>query len=946
MKDYNEDFRFLNKSMLENNLIIFVGAGASMGSNFPSWNKVIEDLAGRLNIDVKNYTDNTIIPQLYYNARGKKDYNETVHELFDKPDAKPNAIHERIISLNPKYVITTNYDTLIEQAFNESGTFLDVIEKDSDLPYAHSDNMIIKMHGGFKYNNFVLKEDDYLNYSNNFKLIENYIKALFARYTVLFVGYSFNDPDTKHIFSWIRSILEEDQQRAYLINITDDYDEQVCNYYSNLGINIIFAKSFPDISDNYTERTTFILDKILKPEYNTLAQLNQIFKEYDRFNYISDKYIQRAFSRFFSCIPMDDDALMIYCSSEERYQCIIQYFENSDPEELEKTRKEYPYIKKALEKSPVKEIKFKRSYLKSGDRVKSIDNKCNSFSMPEFDEFDYSKIKYVLIPSLDDNEDGYFHKAYCYFTLCEYEQCYDLLKRASKYYLSTQQILPYLISENNRIAVGKIFGSQYSTAPAKRKIISEELDRIQNIGIYAKYNHNKCENTLISDLLNFEVIYDNLYQVIEKSKKVDEESCSHYNFYCGTPAVNKIQNIASDFYRHINYNFLLLNAYREVNTLYYTFIDRVFFSVSSKETIQDKADNTYPVTIDKLTEFEIMIILKYLSFKELRTFLSKYSIDRIAVEESVFGYIEKVIKNLLNALDANINKKLLIQVFNKLFVLLAHIELPNSMHDIILKQLNKLLSNFILDIEYPCLGSIVYKQYDMNKQFFSIDDIEQLIKTVCDCYIKSDDALMRTYYSLILKNLIGIYKEINSSATINIDGQKMQLYLLSLPLDRLIKLHSVVDYNYKKLIAEKIKAELEIKKEILIYHNAVLYDVIDPNIDYENWLYEIISKDADKSSHKNSSYCLNLYLANKLIEKDRFVELIKRDKTNAALIDPENYDFDADFEPQMLLNLTPLSLEILKNNSMSYKKIHDKLHEILEKDYDKDVAKLYIKWFS
>lgn len=48
----------------------------------------------------------------------------------------------------------------------------------------------------------------------------------------------------------------------------------------------------------------------------------------------------------------------------------------------------------------------------------------------------------------------------------------------------------------------------------------------------------------------------------------------------------------------------------------------------------------------------------------------------------------------------------------------------------------------------------------------------------------------------------------------------------------------------------------------------------------------------------------------------------------------------------MLLNLTPLSLEILKNNSMSYKKIHDKLHEILEKDYDKDVAKFYIKWFS
>ena len=36
---YSEDFRLLNKCMLENNLVVFVGAGLSMGSGYPSWNK-------------------------------------------------------------------------------------------------------------------------------------------------------------------------------------------------------------------------------------------------------------------------------------------------------------------------------------------------------------------------------------------------------------------------------------------------------------------------------------------------------------------------------------------------------------------------------------------------------------------------------------------------------------------------------------------------------------------------------------------------------------------------------------------------------------------------------------------------------------------------------------------------------------------------------------------
>lgn len=82
--------------------------------------------------------------------------------------------------------------------------FYDVVAKDTDLPYTPNNKMIIKMHGDFKNRNIVFKEDDYLSYSNNFKLIENYIKSLFSTNVVLFVGYSLGDTNVQLIFQWIK----------------------------------------------------------------------------------------------------------------------------------------------------------------------------------------------------------------------------------------------------------------------------------------------------------------------------------------------------------------------------------------------------------------------------------------------------------------------------------------------------------------------------------------------------------------------------------------------------------------------------------------------------------------------------------------------------------------------------------------------------------------------
>ncbi|HEC9415265.1 TPA: SIR2 family protein, partial [Salmonella enterica subsp. enterica serovar Poona] len=59
--------------------------------------------------------------------------------------------------------------------------------------------------GDFKNHNIVFKEDDYLNYSYKFPLIENYVKSIISTHTVLFLGYSYNDIDLKQIIKWTQN---------------------------------------------------------------------------------------------------------------------------------------------------------------------------------------------------------------------------------------------------------------------------------------------------------------------------------------------------------------------------------------------------------------------------------------------------------------------------------------------------------------------------------------------------------------------------------------------------------------------------------------------------------------------------------------------------------------------------------------------------------------------
>ena len=238
----------IQQAIENNKLVIFVGAGVSRNSGIPSWNELVTSMASELNFPCPNnisVSDYLKIPQLYFNEFGQHKYTRKVNEILNL-DVVPNQIHNLIFSLNPQHIVTTNYDNLLEkEAEIRHIKNYAKVATNKDLADARSNKFIIKMHGEFG-KPFVLKESDYDSYSTNFKLIENYVKGIFSAYTVLFIGFSGDDPNIRKLRQWVKDILHEDARVAYLID-TSDYSKSSAEsirvdfaYFKSQGIYKIY----------------------------------------------------------------------------------------------------------------------------------------------------------------------------------------------------------------------------------------------------------------------------------------------------------------------------------------------------------------------------------------------------------------------------------------------------------------------------------------------------------------------------------------------------------------------------------------------------------------------------------------------------------------------------------------------------------------------------------
>lgn len=208
------------KALDEGVAAAFVGAGLSAPAGFVDWKELLREIATELDLNVDEETDLIALAQYHHNhARGRGRLNQKLIEEFTK-DASPTENHHLLANLPLASVWTTNYDHLIEDAFT-------AIQKRVDKKVAHADLattkpkrdvVVYKMHGDIdRPDEAVLTKADFERFDEQRHLFSVQLKGELLSKTMLFLGYSFGDPNVHYILARIRSLVGENIRPHYWI---------------------------------------------------------------------------------------------------------------------------------------------------------------------------------------------------------------------------------------------------------------------------------------------------------------------------------------------------------------------------------------------------------------------------------------------------------------------------------------------------------------------------------------------------------------------------------------------------------------------------------------------------------------------------------------------------------------------------------------------------------
>ena len=270
----------LSLTLQKEKLVIFVGAGVSKNSGLPTWGQMVQAFADQIDYSTKGRlaTEEYIrIPQYYYcldESENHASYYSLIRSMI--PDnIEANILDELIVSLKPKHIVTTNFDTLLDQVAKD----YQVIREDRDLMTGLSAHYLLKLHGDIEQpEKLVFKEDDYLHYSQTHRLMETFLKSLLIDHVFLFVGYSLNDYNLKTFDSWIDYIAEEMQVKQemhhnyFLSSSLHAGKDYLRKYYEGKGLQVIDLYQLPEEVDRRADEVP-LSDELGRKTYAVLELL-------------------------------------------------------------------------------------------------------------------------------------------------------------------------------------------------------------------------------------------------------------------------------------------------------------------------------------------------------------------------------------------------------------------------------------------------------------------------------------------------------------------------------------------------------------------------------------------------------------------------------------------------------------------------------------------------
>lgn len=279
---------------------VYVGAGLSMGAGLPSWENLLQDMINwSLNYSIplpKEVLQKMIgegkflkVANIIVKKMGSQRFVEFLVSVFRKHGLKPTEAHLLLPKIPFTSVLTSNYDKLIESAYTivREGESVPVFTHSNHKDLAtvlYSDEFhITKTHGNIDdIESVVLSLEDYQKLMQSNEPYKIYLQNIFTTKTVLFLGFSLNDPDLNSILDGLRVHLKKITPPHYALieanmiseieaeELRDSYNIHVLRYKAS-------SHSHPEVTEFLRE----IGEKVPKKHLRQLTELKNNLDEID-----------------------------------------------------------------------------------------------------------------------------------------------------------------------------------------------------------------------------------------------------------------------------------------------------------------------------------------------------------------------------------------------------------------------------------------------------------------------------------------------------------------------------------------------------------------------------------------------------------------------------------------------------------------------------------------
>ena len=662
-REFLKHIRLFRKKANTDKLIIFVGAGVSRNvTGMPDWNTLIQQMAGAINYsrcdnckkkskscqdtckfkDTFSADEYLKVPQYVYN-RNKKLYRQVLRDNIQHDLAIDAPLSNAILDLVPAHIITTNYDKLIEICKSIHRDNYEVIIHDKDLLSAAKNKYIIKMHGDIDdLDTIVLKEADYLEYTQKHVLIEMFIRSLLTDHTILFLGYSLNDYNVKLIISWINYIrtqnkaLDKATKFAYIVLDEKKITKTQIKYFESNNIGVINLNKMPlvegipsDLSSDIGKRLYSFLRVIENPSFEKIFDANILFDDaisfMRKYKYVDCKNICALL--FLKQYHIDGHELILHLNSE--YDRVVMF--------LKKDTEDAEYLRQVFFDAGILYV-----------RLVSVHTQRREDYKIEASDLSLANDK-LFVAYLENNYTQLSYLANTNSATSPFESCFYM--SLIRGYVSP--VFEWLDS------------IQYGTLPTEGKVqylFNESVleatksyrHSSQNILKFINGLSDEREKKMLSLYLDiFEGNYRRLKELGDAIAKLKDQYYNSHHTFLGNISLNelyKIRKIALEQYQFYFKNALLFKGFSDLSKILKYYIEAI---ICTNGNFIDTTTGAFGITSKKnrysINAIDFDILTKFISTKDLYKLIQDYSVTTFSVTQGTIEHAVTVFENIANS---------------------------------------------------------------------------------------------------------------------------------------------------------------------------------------------------------------------------------------------------------------------------------------------------------